>query len=322
MAADGFSCGVGLACKSGACAAEVYRVALVNQAGGAVDVVSFTVSGTPQVTRTLSMGWNSASPWPAWSADSTQLAYPAGGTGLGSTYLFDLGTAGSYYDWFAGIQPDFATEKLRAVARNGAGQYLRWDGVGKVTTGTVSQNKVALPRFDPADSARFAFVDRVSGGLHLWDGTATTVISSDAVVDFGWRQSGGVVFMRNVGTSCDVQIVPVTGTQVGAASPLATGVDCGAHLLVAPVGQGIAVVAGKSIFVLSSSGSADLTTAAPTVVLDQSASDADWSGDGSLIALLKGSPAFLYVVEPRSGAQPIAVTSGSYQFLRMSPALH
>ena len=84
---------------------------------------------------------------------------------------------------------------------------------------------------------------------------------------------------------------------------------------------------GKSIFVLSTSAPVDVSTATATIALDQPVLDADWTGDGSYLVLLKAAsasgPGRLYLVEPTSGATPVAITtSGDYERVRASPAVH
>ncbi|MGC4118595.1 MAG: hypothetical protein QM765_29365 [Myxococcales bacterium] len=322
-AGDGFSCGLGKACLSGTCAARTYRVALVNQKAGGVDVVDFVVAGTPTVVRSLSMGWNSASPSPAWSADGTQLAYPAGGSGLGSTYLFDVEAASTnWLDWMPAIHPDYAKERLRVVGNNALGQVVRWDGHGQTATTTIPGRTASRPKFDSSDSARFAFLDAASSSLALHAGGSAAQVA-DGVVDFGWRGAGGgLVVLRRQGTSCEVRAIAVTAGAPGASSALASGADCTARLRVAPAGKLVALVRGADVFVADGAGLVDLASATPTLTLDQPVLDADFTPDGTLLALLKGTPAYLYVVQPSAGAQPVAVTSGSYQGLRMSPSMH
>src|SRR5690606_16335946 len=104
------------------------------------------------------------SPWPEWSADGTQLAYPGGPPdAAGSVYLYDVPTgATEFYAYFPGAQPDFAPDRMELVARYNQA-FTRYTPTAGAEVGTIGGFGVGWPKWDPANTFRFAYLDRMTG---------------------------------------------------------------------------------------------------------------------------------------------------------------
>ncbi|MGC4118896.1 MAG: hypothetical protein QM765_30890 [Myxococcales bacterium] len=323
----------GWTCSSGTCTANVYQVALVDDGAGTITVVDVALSGTPKTVATLAQGFNTDSPWPEFSADGTQLAYPSGPNKPtnGAVYLFDVYSSSTDpYGWFAGDQMSFASEEIKLVARRADG-YTIYQNETAGAAVTVSGSKVTWPKFDPSDAVRFAFIDTESGNLKLVTaGSKTGVdLSEGAVSDFAWLPAGKIAYLEASGTACALKTMKVDST-TGERATLVKDAPCTAKLHFSPTSadQFVLIPEGKSAsFSLTAPAAGGVAFKdLPTVTLTDAILDGGWTADGLLVGLLSrkaGAEAVLNLVSLADPTKPVATSvKGSYSYVRMSPAIH
>jgi len=240
-------------------------------------------------------------------------------------------TSADPYAWFPGRQPGFSAKDLTVVAR-AEDDAVVYDVPAK--TGVAQKLKdvqVRWPRFDPADPNRFAYLDEKTGSVQLSTaGSATAAAvteSADSVASFAWLPTGKkMAVLRKEGTTCGVRLGTLAADKLTDFVQLATKVDCTARLIAAPTGENLALVSGKAVHVLALNATVDASSATPTVTLDLPARDADWTSDGLFIAVIKPAEdkgaGRLFLVSPANKTTVAITTTGDYERIRSSPALH
>ncbi len=247
--------------------------------------IAFTASSPPSVfviesgkaTRTVLPGGSGAAVQPVWSPTGKRLAFTT------------VSTTQTLFVW------DSDTNLLTQVA-----------SLVPATACTKGSCTVVEPPFSPAwssDGSRLAFL--ASGTLRIaaFDGSATKVISSSAVLAVAntlrWSYDGASLLFATDGS---ILSVPVSGA--AAFSTVATGFESGAVVRgfeLSPDGKKIAIATTAKLYIWDVAAGTRITVDASSFFAPA------WSPDGTQVAVSSGA---VYVVN-RDGSNFRRVTSES-----------
>lgn len=278
-------------------------------------------------TRTRSFPVSNPAHRPTWSQSGNRIAFSheeSFGYGFEPRVsLYDL-TGGNVVASFAGAQPDWSANGQSIIALdNNQACFRTYD----VNTGVqqcffeISRN---MPRWDPAAPTRWAFTTGAST-LTIRNGQSLRFDVATQVNAYEWSPSGDrILYTQTSGGGCNLAVATINETSVGAATTIASGVDCASRIAWAPSGSEIAFSnpggTYQGLFVVSLSQSLPVSLPGLTAIATSAGgfTEVRYTSNGEFVGYSVGSAGNfdLFLCPPGGGmsSQPIMNQGGTGQF--------
>jgi len=324
----------GYSCDATSCSINRYRAAFADSVKNCLDVRDFSLDGKSTLVNSFMNGVDAASPWAEWSADGATLVYPGGAPiGQATVYLYDVPGVQSENpaSTFTGSQPSTAPDRAEIVARRDDG-YVRYSpgNANPPSASAIGSFAIRWPKWDPAQSTRFAFLDRPTGselgGLYVYDGVSSVTVATAGVSGYAWLSAGTMLYyVADDGAgACKLHLATVSASSVSNDAIVVTAMPCSACVIASPDGKTFAAGTSDSAIVRllpNQTPSTSWADAASQLLAAGTVFDLAWTPDGKALAVLSNGAtnAVLQVFDPIAGASVTVDAPGHYVSVRFSP---